>query len=205
MTRSVPSGTYADLDALSTEIRAHAGCGFEPCETATRMVPGQGSPDARVVVVGEAPGASEDRVGEPFVGRAGRLLDEVLERAGLRREEVWVTNVVKARPPGNRDPRPAEVEHCRPWLQAELELLKPWLIVPLGRHALGHFAAGVKITHVAGTRLERDGRALFPLLHPAAALRSPPMRERLFADADSLRATIAELSAAGGGTRHEGR
>jgi DNA polymerase len=185
---------HADLDALGAEIRAHAGCGFEPCETATNMVPGHGDPTARVVVVGEAPGASEDREGRPFVGRAGRLLDEVLERAGLPREEVWVTNVVKARPPGNRDPRPDEVEHCWPWLQAELELLRPWLLVPLGRHALGRFVSGAKITQVAGTRIRgQDGRDLFPLLHPAAALRSPPLRERLFADADRLRSAFAEL------------
>ena len=192
-----PSSAYADLDALGADIRAHSGCGFEPCETATHMVPGHGSPTARVVVVGEAPGASEDRAGKPFVGRAGRLLDEVLERAGLPREEVWVTNVIKARPPGNRDPRPDEVAHCRPWLQAELELLAPWLVVPLGRHALAHFAPGQKITQVAGTRLTAaDGRVLVPLLHPAAALRSPPMRERLFADADRLRTVVAELAAA---------
>ena len=195
MTPGPASSAYADLDALGAEIRAHRGCGFEPCETATRMVPGHGSPTARVVVVGEAPGASEDRAGQPFVGRAGRLLDEVLERAGLPRDEVWVTNVVKARPPGNRDPRPDEVAHCWPWLQAELELLRPWLVVPLGRHALGRFASGTKITQVAGTRLQGDdGRALFPLLHPAAALRSPAMRERLFADADRLRAALAELA-----------
>lgn len=198
MDAPAPSGAYADLDALGAEIRAHRGCGFEPCETATHMVPGHGSPAARVVVVGEAPGASEDRAGTPFVGRAGRLLDEVLERAGLPREEVWVTNVVKARPPGNRDPRPAEVEHCRPWLQAELELLRPWLVVPLGRHALAHFAPRTKITQVAGTRLQgEDGRLLFPLLHPAAALRSPAMRERLFADADRLRTAVAEIADAG--------
>ena len=196
MDARVPSAAHADLDALGAEIRAHSGCGFEPCETATHMVPGHGDPAARVMVVGEAPGASEDRAGEPFVGRAGRLLDEVLEQAGLPRPTVWVTNVVKARPPGNRDPRPDEVEHCRPWLLAELELLHPWLVVPLGRHALGHFAPGAKITQVAGTRLMSPGGLdLFPLLHPAAALRSPPMRERLFADADGLRAVIAELAA----------
>ena len=186
---------YPDLDALGAEIRAHGGCGFEPCETATHMVPGDGSPRARVMVVGEAPGASEDRQGRPFVGRAGRLLDELLGRAGLAREEVWVTNVVKARPPGNRDPRPAEVEHCRPWLLAELELLRPWLIVPLGRHALTHFAPGMKITEVAGTLLEHEGRRLFPMLHPAAGLRAPPMRERLFADAEALRGVLEQLGA----------
>ena len=196
MGAAAPSSAHADLEALGAEIRAHSGCGFEPCEAATHMVPGDGSPTARVVVIGEAPGASEDRAGKPFVGRAGRLLDEVLERAGLPRGEAWVTNVVKARPPGNRDPRPAEVEHCRPWLEAELRLLDPWLVIPLGRHALAHFAPRLKITEVAGTRLPgAGGHDLFPLLHPAAALRAPAMRERLFADAERLREALAQLAA----------
>ena len=206
MTIGPVSSAHADLDALGAEIRAHGGCGFEPCETATHMVPGHGSATARVVVVGEAPGASEDRAGKPFVGRAGRLLDEVLDRAGLARDAVWVTNVVKARPPGNRDPTPAEVAHCLPWLQAELALLRPWLVVPLGRHALGRFAAGKKITQVAGTLLQGDdGRPLFPLLHPAAALRSPGLRERLFADADTLRAVLDEMAGDSGEAPPTGR
>ncbi len=183
----MPDSSYADLGALRAEIRAHAGCGFEVCESATQLVPGDGDPRARLMLVGEAPGASEDREGRPFVGRAGQLLDEVLGHAGLRRADVYVTNVVKARPPANRDPKPAEVVHHRPWLLAELELVRPDLIVPLGRHALAHFAAGFKITQVAGTLLESDGCRVFPLLHPAAALRSPAMRERLFADALRLR------------------
>ena len=186
----LPAGAFADLAALRAEIRAHRGCGFEICASATHLVAGDGHPGARMMLVGEAPGASEDREGRPFVGRAGRLLDEVLSHAGLRRDDVYVTNVVKARPPGNRDPKPAEVAHHRPWLMAELELLEPELIVPLGRHALAHFASGLKITEVAGTLLERDGRRLFPLLHPAAALRSPGMRERLFADALRLTAAL---------------
>lgn len=177
------AGSFADLGALRAEIRAHRDCGFEICASATQLVAGDGNPGARVMLVGEAPGASEDREGRPFVGRAGRLLDEVLAHAGLSRADVYVTNVVKARPPGNRDPRPTEVAHHRPWLLAELELLRPDLIVPLGRHALAHFFPGPRITEVAGTLLERDGRRVFPLLHPAAALRSPGMRERLFADA----------------------
>src|SRR3954468_19962643 len=95
----------AELAAIANEIETHTPCGFEPCETCTRFVPGEGSPDARIVIVGEAPGATEDREGRPFVGPAGRLLDELLAQAEIVRGDVFITNVVKARPPGNRDPR----------------------------------------------------------------------------------------------------
>lgn len=190
----MPTAGYADLDALRAELTGHGGCGFEPCETAMRMVPGDGHPNAEVMLIGEAPGASEDAAGRPFVGRAGKFLDSVLEHAGLNREQVYVTNVVKARPPDNRDPKPAEVAHCLPWLLAELELVRPLLVVPLGRHALAHFVKGHKITAVAGTLVRGDdGRALFPLLHPAAALRSPARREQTLADAARLPGVLAGL------------
>src|SRR5919107_5366805 len=130
------AGPAATLDELRAEISNHSGCGFEPCETAANMVPGEGSAQAQVMLVGEAPGASEDRAGRPFVGRAGKLLDELLAEAGLAREEVFITNVLKARPPRNRDPRADEVAHHLPWLQAQLEVIGPRLIVPVGRHAL---------------------------------------------------------------------
>jgi|tagenome__1003787_1003787.scaffolds.fasta_scaffold20770820_3 uracil-DNA glycosylase len=175
-----------DLIALAEEIRAHGGCGFEPCETASRTVPGEGSPTAEVMLVGEAPGATEDELGRPFVGRAGRLLDEVLAEAGLARADVWITNVVKARPPRNRDPRAAEVAHWMPWLEAELALIGPRVVVPLGRHALAHFAPAARISEVHGTLLISGGRTLFPLYHPAAALRSRLLRETLLADARRL-------------------
>ena len=179
------------LQALKEEILAHAGCGFEPCETATRMVPGEGSPDAEVMFVGEAPGANEDRLGRPFVGRAGMLLEELLEEAGLVREDVWITNVVKARPPKNRDPKAPEVAHCMPWLNTEVELIQPRVIVPLGRHALKHFAPAAKIAEVHGQLL--DDR-LFPLYHPAAAMYNRSLRETLFSDARELRAILARGS-----------
>jgi DNA polymerase len=174
------------LAALHEEIRAHGGCGFEPCETATRMVPGEGPADARIMLVGEAPGANEDREGRPFVGRAGRLLDEALAAAGLDRRAVYVTNVLKARPPGNRDPRAAEVAHALPWLARQLELVAPELVVPLGRHALAHLAPGARIAEVHGRRIDAGGRALFPLYHPAAALRSRALRETFLADVRRL-------------------
>ena len=174
------------LDDLREEIRTHAGCGFAVCEEATQLVPGDGPGDASVVLVGEAPGANEDREGRPFVGRAGKLLDQVLEAAGLSRETVYVTNVVKARPPGNRDPKADEVAHHLPWLEAELALLPDALVVTLGRHALRHFDPALKISQVHGQETEARGRRLFPLYHPAAALRSPQLREVLFADARAL-------------------
>ncbi len=181
------------LDDLHREIRSHGGCGFELCETATNMVPGEGSPDARVMLVGEAPGATEDALGRPFVGRSGRLLDELLAEAGLDRTEVFITNVVKARPPGNRDPRADEVAHWMPWLEAQLALIRPHLVVPLGRHALAHFTDGATISEAHGRLAFDRGRALFPLYHPAAALRSRLLRETAFADARGLAAALRAL------------
>jgi DNA polymerase len=174
------------LDAIAEEIRDHLPCGFEICEQATNLVPGEGDAQAGVMVVGEAPGAGEDRSGRPFVGPAGKLLDQLLEAAGLRREEVFITNVVKARPPGNRDPRADEVAHHLPWLEAQLDVVRPRVIVPLGRHALAHFAPELKISAAHGRVVERDGRMLFPMYHPAAALHAQRLRETLFDDARAL-------------------
>src|SRR3712207_3497253 len=118
------------LAALRDDVRAHGGCGFEICEQATNLVPGEGPIGAAVMVVGEAPGGGEDKQGRPFVGRAGALLNALLAEAGLQRSDVYVTNVVKARPPGNRDPRAPEVEHWMPVLEQELALVGPRLVVP---------------------------------------------------------------------------
>jgi uracil-DNA glycosylase len=123
----VARNPQALLDAIATEIHEHVPCGFAICEEATHLVPGEGSATAPVVIVGEAPGASEDKQGRPFVGRAGKLLDQLLGEGGLDREAVFITNVLKARPPGNRDPRADEVAHHRPWLEAQLEIIEPRL------------------------------------------------------------------------------
>jgi uracil-DNA glycosylase len=149
-------------------------------------VPGEGNPEAGVMLVGEAPGGTEEQLGCTVLGHSGRLLDEALAQAGLARGDVWITNVVKARPPGNRDPRAAEVAHWLPVLERELSLVDPRVVVPLGRHALAHFAPGVRISDVHGTALPFGARTLFPLYHPAAALRGTRMRETFLADARRL-------------------
>lgn len=183
-----------ELEALHAEIRAHGRCGFAICEEATHLVAGVGDPGADVMLVGEAPGASEDKDGRPFVGRAGRLLDTLLAEAGLERAAVYVTNIVKARPPGNRDPKADEVAHHLPWLERELALVAPRVVVPLGRHALAHFAPGNKISAVHGTVLDAGGRRLVPWLHPAAALHNVGLRETLLADARALPGILSAAS-----------
>lgn len=174
------------LDAIAADIRGHVPCGFAICEEATNLVPGDGNPDADVVFVGEAPGASEDKQGRPFVGSAGRLLDRLLEHAGLERADIFVTNVVKARPPKNRDPKADEVAHHLPWLEAQLDVLAPRFVVPLGRHALGRFVADVKIGEVHGQVIETATRSVFPMYHPAAALHNQRLRATLEEDARRL-------------------
>ena len=184
----------ARLEAIAQEIRAHAGCGCEPCESCTTFVPGEGSALARIVVVGEAPGAREDAAGRPFVGAAGKILDALLEEAGLAREDVFITNVVKARPPGNRDPRADEVAHHWPWLERQLEVISPQLVVPLGRHALRRFAPKARIGEVHGAPLHAGGRDLFPLYHPAAALHDPRLLPTLYEDARRLAQSLEDAS-----------
>jgi DNA polymerase len=174
------------LDAIAAEICAHLPCGFEPCESCASFVPGEGAADARVVFVGEAPGANEDREGRPFVGAAGRFLDTLLAEAGLSRPEIFITNVLKSRPPGNRDPRPDEVAHSWPWLEAQLAVIDPEVVVPLGRHALARFDPAAKIADVHGRPHSAGGRSLFPLYHPAAALHGGKLRGALVADARAL-------------------
>jgi uracil-DNA glycosylase len=181
------------LSDLHEQIRTHGGCGFEICASATNLVPGEGSDTADVMIVGEAPGASEDKQGRPFVGRAGRFLDDLLGEAGLDRDSVYITNVVKARPPKNRDPTRAEVEHWMPVLEEQLALVAPRLVVPLGRHALAHFAPDAKISDVHGTLLIERDRALFPMYHPAAALHATKLRETLVQDARKIPDALASL------------
>ena len=155
------------------------GCTRCPALAATRtqVVVGQTPPGARLLVVGEAPGAQEDLLGEPFVGRSGQLLDRLLEEAGLPRREVAVLNTVKCRPPGNRVPTRAETEHCRPWLQAQLVEVAPALVVTLGLSAASWFLGRVTLGDVRGRVHEAQAQRVLPTYHPAAALRGGPNGE----------------------------
>jgi uracil-DNA glycosylase len=166
-------------------------------ETRNRVVFGAGNADADLMFVGEAPGAEEDRQGLPFVGRAGQLLTRLLEGVGLTRDDVFVANVLKSRPPGNRDPQPDEIEACWPFLERQIQLIEPRVIATLGNFATKRITGSqVGITRVRGTPQvhELAGRTVFvfPLLHPAAALRTPALVETCEQDFASLRRLLDE-------------
>ncbi len=162
-------------------------CTCELKATATQHVPGDGNPDADIVFIGEAPGKNEDLQGVPFVGAAGKFLDEMLEAIKLKREDIYITNIVKYRPPNNRDPLPEEKKACFPWLSEELALIEPKLIVFLGRHAMNNFFPTEKISEVHGKLLIKKipgvpTKYFLALYHPAAALYNGGMRETLLKD-----------------------
>ncbi|MFN8217527.1 MAG: uracil-DNA glycosylase [Solirubrobacterales bacterium] len=182
------------LVALFKEVQTCTRCPLH--ETRTKAVFGAGNADADLMFVGEAPGAEEDRQGLPFVGRAGQLLNQLLEEIGLSREEVFIANVLKSRPPGNRDPLPLEIQACEPYLFEQVRLIEPKVVCTLGNFAtklLTGSQAG--ITRVRGTPQlhELGGRPVFllPLLHPAAALRTPAMKETLRADFATIPGLLA--------------
>ena len=166
-------------------------------ETRNRVVFGAGNADADLMFVGEAPGAEEDHQGLPFVGRAGNFLTELLEGIGLRREDVFIANVIKCRPPGNRDPQPEEIDSCRPYLEKQVELIQPRVIASLGNFATKLLTANpTGITKVRGTPQEHllGGRWLYmlPLFHPAAGLRTPRVAEELREDFQRIPELLAQ-------------
>lgn len=150
--------------------------------SAKQLVPGAGNPDADILFIGEAPGAKEDELGEPFVGAAGKFLNEMLASVGLDRGDVFITNIVKYRPPDNRDPEPAEIEAFWPYLQEQIKIIQPTLIVPLGRHAMSVFLPGLVISQVHGQPKRKNGQVYLPLYHPASALYNGSMRTTLMDD-----------------------
>lgn len=163
----------------------------------TQVVVGAGQTSAPVMLIGEAPGADEDRIGRPFVGRSGRLLEEMLEQAGVARDDVYITNIVACRPPKNRDPRVGEIRAHTPWLEAQIRLVDPVLIVTLGRVALTYFVPGAKITQVHGEEhtIEQNGRSivLLPLFHPSAAIRRRALLPALEEDFAKIPELLARL------------
>jgi DNA polymerase len=187
------------LIALFREVSACTKCDLH--ETRTRTVFGAGNADAELMFVGEAPGAEEDRQGLPFVGRAGQLLNQLLGEIGLAREDVFIANVLKSRPPGNRDPQPGEIAACEPYLFEQVRLIEPKVVCTLGNFATKLLSGSqVGITRVRGTPQvhQLGGRTVFllPLLHPAAALRTPAMKETLRGDFATIPALLAGPPAA---------
>lgn len=190
-----PVPSYRSLGALFADMACCTRC--ELALGRTQVVPGVGPRRAAVFILGEAPGADEDRRGAPFVGRAGRLLDRLLADAGVDRRSVFITNVVACRPPGNRTPRAAEIRAHAPWLESQLRLVRPRLVVTLGRVALGYFIRGAKVTELRGkpTTVQHDGRLLtiLPTIHPAAALRAPDLVPSLEEDFGRIPEILAGL------------
>ncbi len=179
------------LEDIAAQVRTCTLCRL--CEGRTQAVPGEGPADARVMFVGEGPGLQEDRQGRPFVGPAGQLLNQLLLGAGLRRPEVFITNIVKCRPPNNREPLPGEVEACREYLDGQIALLQPRLICLLGRPATQTLLdPSASIGRVHGRVFERDGLRYMPIYHPAAALHNPGMRAPLEQDFKALAAVVRE-------------
>ena len=176
---------HIPLDAIRAEVAECHRCPL--CEGRTQTVFGVGNPEARVLIVGEAPGKNEDLQGEPFVGAAGKYLNELLAIAGLARDEVFIANVLKCRPPSNRDPRPEEIQTCTPFLREQTRTIDPEFIVTLGNFATKFILkTDVGITRLHGT-LQRAGRfKVFPIFHPAAALYDGSKREALENDFTTL-------------------
>ncbi|HYL07583.1 MAG TPA: uracil-DNA glycosylase [Candidatus Udaeobacter sp.] len=184
----------SDLDQLHAAIRSCKNCGLHA--TRTQAVPGVGPCPANVMIVGEAPGFNEDRQGEPFVGAAGKLLDTLLTRIGLSRADVYITNVLKCRPPMNRDPMPNEAEACSPYLQRQLELINPKVVLILGRHALERLMPGQgSISRIHGSMIRRGNVAYVPLYHPAAALHNGSLVADLERDFDSVKRYLDQVLA----------
>ena len=156
------------LEELNNQILKCEKCALS--KTRTNVVPGEGSDSAEIMFIGEGPGKNEDEQGRPFVGAAGKLLDKLIELIGLTREDIYIANVVKCRPPGNRDPLPDEVDACRPWLDQQIKIIKPKLIVLLGRHSMDRFLPNQKISIDHGKPKRRNMQVYYPIYHPAAAL-----------------------------------
>ncbi len=162
-------------------------CQCELKKTATQAVPGSGNANARIVFIGEAPGKNEDKTGIPFVGAAGKFLDQMLTSVALKREDIYITSVVKYRPPNNRDPKPEEVEACRPWLEDQLQIISPILIIFLGRYAMHNFFPDLDISKVHGKLLTKKFKNIktkyfLPLYHPAASIYRGSLRTTLLKD-----------------------
>ncbi|PMP73657.1 MAG: uracil-DNA glycosylase [Roseiflexus castenholzii] len=181
------------LQQIADEVRACTACRLH--QSAMRAVPGEGPADAKVMFIGEAPGFHEDRQGRPFVGAAGQFLEELLGLAGLRRSEVFIANVIKHRPPDNRDPLPDEIAACSQFLERQIAALNPLVIVTLGRFSMARWFPGEKISRIHGQPRWIEGRMIIPMMHPAAALHQPQYRALIEDDFRRLPEFMAQAEA----------
>lgn len=172
------------LEQVASEVTACRNCPLS--ETRSRAVPGEGPANAEIMLIGEGPGFHEDQSGRPFVGAAGNFLVELLGSVGLTREEVFICNVVKCRPPGNRDPEPNEIKACQEYLDRQIELLNPRLIVTLGRYSMARWFPDARISHVHGKPRQVGDRVIVPMYHPAAALHQPSLKQEVIDDFKKL-------------------
>jgi len=181
----------SQLTDLYQEIRACQKCIL--AQGRTNAVPGEGPEDADIMFIGEAPGFHEDRQGRPFVGAAGQYLDELLAKIGLKRDEVYIGNVIKCRPPANRDPLPEEIEACRPYLDRQIELIRPRLIITLGRYSMARYFPGASISRIHGQPRRVGNVIYYPMFHPAAALHQPRWRSVIEEDILKIPHLLASL------------
>lgn len=190
----MPTVPDLPLEEIAAQVSACRACSL--CETRTNVVFGEGDPHARVLIVGEAPGKNEDLQGRPFVGAAGKFLDELLDAAGLKREEVFIANVLKCRPPSNRNPQAAEIEACAPFLREQTKAIDPEVIVTLGNFATQFILrTGTGITQLRGS-VQRAGRfTVMPVFHPAAAIYDRSKRDVLLSDFEQIGAIVRDRMA----------
>ena len=182
------------LEQVAAEVRVCTRCAL--ARGRKNAVPGEGPADARIMFIGEGPGFHEDNQGRPFVGASGQYLETLLAEIGLKRDQVYIANVVKCRPPGNRDPEPAELAACRDYLDRQIALIQPSIIVTLGRFSMQRYFPGESISRIHG-RPRRVGNVYyFPMFHPAAALRNPAWRQEMSKDIQRIPQLLAELDAA---------
>ncbi len=174
----------AILDEVARQVAGCTRCALH--HSRKLAVPGEGPADSRIVLIGEGPGFYENEQGRPFVGPAGKFLDELLESGGQRRQDVFITNVVKCRPPGNRDPQPEELEACSHYLERQIETINPAIIITLGRYSMARFFNNAKISAIHGQARWVRGRLVVPMYHPAAALHQPSLKATLQQDFANL-------------------
>ncbi len=187
---SAPFDAREALESIASEVRTCVRCDL--CSTRTHAVPGSGSSSTQIVFVGEGPGWHEDQQGLPFVGNSGKFLDSLLGIAGLTRVDVFITNVVKCRPPGNRDPLPDEIAACSDYLDRQLAAIDPLLVVTLGRFSMARWFPGTKISRIHGQEKQFGRMMVMPMYHPAAALRATAVKLELEADFAKLPDVIAK-------------